>query len=170
MPTPPNSDAEIARISGVMRRLRVLIGRRVISRVAIANVAPSAEISFIDVLTQIPDIGEGHGDRPAGAMVGTIAQAMRIDPSRASRLVSQMVEAGLLGRVASPDDGRISLVVRTELGQRLHQEMRDVKRRMIRAAVSDWTPDEIETFATQFERFIGQWEHQIETDHRSVPD
>lgn len=170
-------DDGIERISDVLGRLRVLIGRRVISRMAIANVAPGVELSAIDVLALIPGGAPEAGQppqqpqHPQGITVGAVAQAMRIDPSRASRLVSQMVERGLLSRVASPGDARSCLIVRTDLGQRLHQEMLQVKRRLIDGALEDWAPEEIATFAAQFDRFISQWERQIaEDDQKSGQD
>jgi DNA-binding MarR family transcriptional regulator len=176
--TSPRShhSAEIDRIAEVLTRLRVVIGRRVISRVAIANVVPGAELSFIDVLSHIPELEDNFASPPTtvptsipnGATVGTVAQAMRIDPSRASRLVSNMVEQGLLIRLASPGDARSSYLMRTPLGQRLHQEMREVKARLIDGGLEGWTSEEIEIFATQFERFIGKWEQQLNDGDRDI--
>lgn len=155
------------KISDVLGRLRVLIGRRVISRIAIANVAPGIELSAIDVLGLVTSDAQ-NPSQGQGATVGTVAQGMRIDPSRASRLVSQMVENNLLARVASPGDARSCLLVRTELGQRLHQEMLQVKRQLIDGVLEDWSPNEIETFAGQFERFISQLERQIDNGDSPV--
>ncbi|QDL94960.1 winged helix-turn-helix transcriptional regulator (plasmid) [Paroceanicella profunda] len=212
--TPAPAEPDIHRISRALGRLRVLTGRRVISRVAIANVAPGAELSFIDVLTLVPgcDPGataspdsaaapvaapfdgatppaaggggaavsaEGAGIAPGGAglsapagpeaatdcpgtTVGAVARAMRIDPSRASRLISEMVARGLLARVASPSDARSSLVVRTELGERLHAEMRSVKHRLIGEALDGWPPEMVASFAEQFECFIDLWGARID--------
>lgn len=174
--TPPDATQvdSAERISKVMNRLRVLIGRRMISRVAIANVVPGAELSFIDVLTHVPlrpsdtdtgsDTGPNPGAQTQGITVGAVATAIRIDPSRASRLVSQMVDRGLLARVASPEDARSSLLVRTDLGERLHQEMRKIKMQLIHGSLDGWTDAEIETFAILFDRFIGNWEQQIDDD------
>lgn len=156
---------DLDRIAEVLTRLRVMIGRRVISRVAISNVAPEADLSFIDVLSQIPELGLA-----SSATVGTVAQAMRIDPSRASRLVSNMVAQGLLTRVGAPEDARSSYLNRTELGQRLHQEMRTVKTRLIEAGLEGWTLDEIHTFASQFERFILRWEEKIDEGEANMPN
>lgn len=166
--TPPDATHvdSAERISKVMNRLRVLIGRRMVGRVAIANVVPGAELSFIDVLTHVPlrPTGPDTGAQAQGITVGAVATAIRIDPSRASRLVSQMVDRGLLARVASPEDARSSLLVRTDLGERLHQEMRKIKMQLIHGSLDGWTDAEIETFAILFDRFIGNWEQQIDDD------
>jgi DNA-binding MarR family transcriptional regulator len=160
MTTSQSTDSEIRRISQVLGRLRVLIGRRLIGRAAIANIAPGTDLSYMDVLSVIPPTSDDPRETP-GTSVGAVAQAMRIDPSRASRLVSQMVDQGFLARVASPSDGRSSLVVRTDLGQRLHLEIREVKRRVITEALEGWTPEEIASFAALFDRFINSWEERL---------
>ncbi len=163
MAGPPPQDAELERISAVLTRLRILIGRRVISRVAIANVLPSAELSFIDALEHIP--GPPAPDvtvlPEAGMTVGALAAVLRIDPSRASRLAAQMVEQELLVRIAAPGDARSSLLQRSPLGERLFQETQSIKSRLIEAAVEGWPAEDIETFARLFDRFIGCWEDQF---------
>src|SRR6218665_2561537 len=103
---------DIAFISDTMARMRMMIGRRMISRLALANVTPGLELSHVDVLDAIRRI-EGE------ATVGLIAEHMRIDPSRGSRLVAEMVASGVLRRLASQEDGRRSVIELTELGQRL---------------------------------------------------
>ncbi|WP_118134497.1 MarR family winged helix-turn-helix transcriptional regulator [Oceanicella sp. SM1341] len=155
-------EEDLVRISSVIGRLRVLIGRRVISRVAIENVAPGAELSYIDVLSVVPPHGPGAADALEGTTVGAVAKAMRIDPSRASRLVSDMVERGLLTRVASPSDARSSLVVRTGLGERLHAELHAVKLRLLHEVLEDWPAEDVARFAELFERFIGLWENRMD--------
>ncbi|WP_407807920.1 MarR family winged helix-turn-helix transcriptional regulator, partial [Staphylococcus aureus] len=63
--------------------------------------------------------------------VGAIAEGMRIDPSRGSRVVADMVGRGLLKRGVSQEDGRRSIVEITPLGTSLLQEMRRTKMSVI---------------------------------------
>jgi DNA-binding MarR family transcriptional regulator len=131
--------------------MRILIGRRIIGRTAIANIAPGLEISHLDVLDVMRRI-EGE------VTVGAIAEAMRIDPSRGSRLVADLVARGILRRDASQADGRRSLVVRTEFGDSLLAEIRAVKRTLLARVLEDWPEDELNAFSVLFEKFVSGFE------------
>jgi DNA-binding MarR family transcriptional regulator len=147
----PASTQDFVRISDTLARLRMLIGRRVIARTAIANTVPGLEISHLDALDVMRRI-DGE------VTVGAIADAMRIDPSRGSRLVADLVARGVLRRDASQADGRRSLLVRTELGDRLLAEIRSVKRSLLVHVLEDWDEQELNTFSEQFERFVAGFE------------
>ena len=145
------SQEDVARISETLGRMRLLIGRRIIGRTAIANIAPGLEISHLDVLDVMRRI-EGE------VTVGAIAEAMRIDPSRGSRLVADLVARGILRRDASQADGRRSLVVRKEFGDSLLAEIRAVKRSLLARVLEDWPEDELSTFSLHFEKFVSRFE------------
>ena len=146
-PSPEN----VARIGETLARMRLLIGRRIIGRTAIARIVPGLEISHLDVLDVIRRI-EGE------ATVGAIAEAMRIDPSRGSRLVADLVARGILRRDASQADGRRSLLVATELGESLFAEIRSVKRSLLAHVLKGWPDDEINAFSVLFEKFVSGFE------------
>lgn len=151
-PSPsPSSAPHIAHISEVMARLRLLIGRRVISRTAIDSIAPSLEISHLDVLDAMRRI-DGE------VTVGAIADAMRLDPSRGSRLVAELVAQGLLRRDASQIDGRRSIIVRTERGDGLLAEIHATKRTLLSSLLDDWPEEDLEIFARLFDRFVSRVE------------
>lgn len=158
----PAAAADISHIAEVMGRLRLLVGRRVISRRAIDNIAPSLEISHVDVLDAMRRI-EGE------VTVGAIADIMRLDPSRGSRLVAELVAQGILRRDASQADGRRSVVVRTELGDRLMAEIHATKRRLLESMLDGWTEEELRVFAVLFDKFVGRFETAYSTDKISGP-
>lgn len=143
----------VERIGQAMSRMRIMIGRRVVGRVALQNVAPDLDISHIDVLDVIK-----RAERDSEVTVGTIAERMRIDPSRASRVVADMVERGVLRREASQADARRIVVVLTPLGLKLLEEIRAVKLAAIAEIVADWPQADIESFSRLFETFIGGFE------------
>ncbi|MEI4485313.1 MarR family winged helix-turn-helix transcriptional regulator [Frigidibacter sp. MR17.14] len=145
-------------ISATMGRLRLLIGRRLIGRAALANVAPGLELSVLDVLGLVPPAGAGEGNE---VTVGDVARGLRVDPSRASRLVSDLVDKGLLCRAASQADARRSVLHRTEFAERLVAEIRRVKHEVISEITADWAPDEVAAFATLFARFTERWEQRL---------
>lgn len=149
----------IESIGCTMSRMRVLIGRRMISRLALANVTPGLELSHVDVLDAIRRI-DGE------ATVGAIADYMRIDPSRGSRLVAEMVASGVLRRLASQADGRRSVIELTPLGGRLLKEMRDIRDGIIRQALKDWPQAEIDAFAVLYDRFVRNFEAMLPGDAR----
>lgn len=145
------SPEDVARVSESIGRMRLLIGRRIIGRTAIANIAPGLELSHLDVLDAMRRI-EGE------VTVGAIADMMRIDPSRGSRLVADLVARGILRRDASQADGRRSLVVRTEFGDTLLAELRAVKRSLLAGVLDGWDPDDLHAFSVLFEKFITDFE------------
>ena len=143
--------ADIAHISEVMGRMRLLIGRRVISRTLVDSLAPSLEISHLDALRAMSRI-EGE------VTVGAIADVMRLDPSRGSRLVAELVAQGLLRRAASQADGRRSIVVRTELGDQLMAEVNATKRQLLASMLDGWSEEELSVFAVLFDKFVSKFE------------
>jgi DNA-binding MarR family transcriptional regulator len=154
--TDANNDdtaAHTVAIGRSMGRWRVLVGRRVLARLAIDNVSPGLDITHIDVLDAV------RRAEPKGEVtVGAVAEAMRIDPSRASRIVGDMVARGLLKRQASQSDARRILLVMTEPGQKLMAEIQAVKRRVIDGILADWSPEDIAQFDRLFDRFVTGFE------------
>lgn len=152
---------EVLHISQTMTRMRLMIGRRVIGRMAIAKLAPELELSHIDVLDIIR---RSQGD----VTVGAIAEGMRIDPSRGSRVVAEMVSRGLLKRDVSQQDGRRSIIEITPLGQSILEEMRSAKISIIADVVQDWQQEDVADFARLFDRFICRFEKRLSPDSVSA--
>ncbi|NTJ41584.1 winged helix-turn-helix transcriptional regulator [Agrobacterium larrymoorei] len=152
----PVSD-EVLHIGHTMTRMRLMIGRRVIGRMAIAKLAPGLELSHIDVLDVV------HRAKGA-ATVGSIAEGMRIDPSRGSRVVADMVSRGLLQREVCQDDGRRSVIGITPLGNSILEEMRSAKLALVSEVVSDWPLEDVAEFARLFDKFIGRFETRLTPD------
>ncbi len=149
--TPDEGIAEdIVLIGQTMTRMRVMMGRRVIGRMAIARAAPGLDLSQLDVLEVVRRIESEGG----GATVGAVAEAMRLDPSRGSRLVADLVQLELLRRQACQDDGRRSILRLTRQGEHLMAQIRTVKHAVVEQATSDWTAEEKLAFGTLFSRFL----------------
>ncbi|ARQ12140.1 MarR family transcriptional regulator protein [Rhizobium etli] len=157
-------DENLPRIGRSMARMRLMTGRRLIGRLAIQSAAPGFELSHLDVLDAV------RRAEPAGEVtVGTIAEMLRIDPSRASRVVAEMVGRNVLRREASQADARRIVVVITDAGQALLAEIHAQKLAIISEIVSDWPGEDIERFATLFERFIGGYEAIFLSRDRDTP-
>lgn len=149
-----SADETIIVIGQTLTRMRFLIGRRIVGRMAIANVAPGLDLTDLDVLDVSRRIAQAGGE----VTVGAIAEAMRIDPSRGSRLVADLVSRGILRRDASQEDGRRSLIAPTELGENLLKEIRNVKHGLIEQMTADWSMEDRETFGRLFARFVDGFE------------
>lgn len=148
-----DSEARRASIGRSMGRWRLLVGRRVLARLAIDNVAPGLEISHLDVLDAVR-----RAEREGEVTVGTIADCMRVDPSRASRIVSEMVARGALRREASQADARRIIVVMTDAGKKLMLEVQAVKRGVIETILVDWPEEDVAAFAVLFDKFVAGME------------
>jgi len=157
-------DENVPRIGRSMARMRLMTGRRLIGRLAIQSVAPGLELSHLDVLDAV------RRAQPAGEVtVGMIAEMLRIDPSRASRVVADMVGRNVLRREASQADARRIVVVMTEVGQGLLAEIVAQKLAIISEIVSDWPQEDVERFATLFDRFIGGYEAVFLSRDKDTP-
>ncbi|NLS05765.1 winged helix-turn-helix transcriptional regulator [Rhizobium sp. P32RR-XVIII] len=154
----------VPRIGRSMTRLRLMTGRRLIGRLAIESVAPGLELSHLDVLDALR-----RTQTTGEVTVGTIAEMLRIDPSRASRIVADMVSRNVLRRKASQADARRIIVVLTPLGQRLLSEIRAQKLSFISEIVADWPTKDVEDFAALFERFIDGYEEVFLSRDKDTP-
>ena len=157
-------DPDVLRIGQVMTRMRLMTGRRLIGRLAIQSVAPDLELSHLDVLDAVRRV-EAEGE----ATVGAIAATLRIDPSRASRVVAEMVARNVLRRKASQADARRIVLVMTPLGQRLLGQIQAQKRALIADIVADWPPEDVDAFATLFDRFIAGYERVFQKLDTETP-
>lgn len=91
---------------------------------------------------------------------GALAEAMCADPSTVSRQVANLVEGGLVRREADPHDGRISVLVVTDLGRAAAAEAKARRNAYMERVLSGWTDDERETFADLLERFAAGYAEQ----------
>ncbi|PDT17273.1 MarR family transcriptional regulator [Rhizobium sp. J15] len=163
--SPADPDGEnVPRIGRSMARMRLMTGRRLIGRLAIQSAAPGLELSHLDVLDAV------RRAQPAGEVtVGMIAEMLRIDPSRASRVVAEMVGRNVLRREASQADARRIVVVITPAGQDLLAAILTQKLAIISEIVSDWPDEDVERFAALFERFIGGYEAVFLSRDKDTP-
>lgn len=106
--------------------------------------------SAVDVLDAI----EAAEQAGTPATVSGVAAALNVDQPRASKLVAAAVEAGLVRREADQADGRRALLVRTERGNALSQELHRFRRSIFATAMSDWTDADRAAFARLLTRFV----------------
>ncbi|MFJ4036675.1 MarR family winged helix-turn-helix transcriptional regulator [Microbacterium sp. NPDC090007] len=89
--------------------------------------------------------------------VSEIAEAVGVDQPRASRLVQQAAQMGLVAREPDPDDARRTRVVLTPEGEGLVSGFRGRRRDAVRSALESFTADESREFARLLAKFADAW-------------
>lgn len=147
--TPAAAEA-VASIDAVMHKVRRAIQRREFGRQLMARLDPTLEVAHLDTISAIAH----KGDEPAQEVtVGLIAERLGIDPSRASRVVADVVDRGLAKRVASQLDARRICLELTAKGQRFVDSVRRNKLEIFAQALGQWNERELVVFAALFDRF-----------------
>jgi DNA-binding MarR family transcriptional regulator len=92
-----------------------------------------------------------------GLSVSEIADLIGVDQPRASRLVNESAERGLVTRRADERDARRSVVELTEQGRSILTKTNESRRTAVADAVAGFTPEETATFAALLTRFVADW-------------
>ncbi len=102
------------------------------------------------ILAAITDIGP-----VTGCHSKDLAARCALDPSTISRAVAALVRAGLVARVADPDDGRASVLLPTPEGRAALDDITGWYDDRLAEALRDWTEDDLAALATLLRRFSG---------------
>lgn len=146
--------AAIVQIDAAMTRIRKGMMRRESAVAILAELDPSLDLQKLDVMSAVMHWHpENDADATREVTVGTVAERMGIDPSRASRLVAEVVEAGYIRRVASQQDSRRIVLEPTDKGVAFGEEFRAHKTAMLATGLEGWTEEELVAFAPLIERF-----------------
>ncbi len=89
--------------------------------------------------------------------VSAIADAIGVDQPRASRLVQQSVDMGLVRREADPDDARRTRIVLTDGGSALVRGFRGDRRDAIASALASFTDAERADLARLLTKLAESW-------------
>jgi DNA-binding MarR family transcriptional regulator len=143
-------------IDALMQKWRRRAMRRELGHRALIDLKAGIDLAQFDVLAAIEgpasEFGEGGGE----TMVATVAERLVIDPSRASRLVSEMVDQGFARRAISQADARRAIVELTPRGQAVVDAVRAYKFLVMGDFLGQWPKRELEAFVPLLKRF-GSW-------------
>ncbi len=89
--------------------------------------------------------------------VSELADAIGVDQPRASRLVQQSVELGLVRREADPDDARRTRIVLTEQGAAIVRGFRGDRRDAVADALAGFTDAERAELARLLTKLADAW-------------
>lgn len=93
-------------------------------------------------------------DEAAGEItVGAVADQLNVDPSVASRMVTDCIDSGYLQRAASASDGRRTVLRMTPAGVALRDRFRSLQRETFEEITSAWTTAERLEFARLLVRY-----------------
>ncbi|MGI5149803.1 MarR family winged helix-turn-helix transcriptional regulator [Plantactinospora sp. CA-294935] len=127
------------RLRDLMSAMRLIRHRRAIER-------PAVPSGLVGMLLQT--------DEAAGCHAKELADRSGLDPSTVSRAVAALVARGLVTRRADPADRRASFLVLTDEGRTALADARDWYGDLLRAALADWSPAEIDALTSALDRFV----------------
>jgi DNA-binding MarR family transcriptional regulator len=125
------------------------------------------ELAQFQGLTAVARIVFGIGRPAQDATIGLVAEEMALDPSRASRIVAELVAQGYVLRAAAQDDGRKSVLALTALGRKAMADLRDAKWKLLLATFEGWSEDEITSFARLFGKYV-EASHRVTAEARCL--
>ena len=103
----------------------------------------SGQMDTLDILVQ-------H----EGWRMGDLADALRVDPSTATRAVQRLERVGLASRCTSPSDKRVVVVSVTEAGRERHAAAQARRLDALRAIMEEFDTKERQHLAAFLERFV----------------
>ncbi|WP_029041492.1 MarR family winged helix-turn-helix transcriptional regulator [Cucumibacter marinus] len=152
-------------VDGILQTWRQRMSKRELGNMAIAELGLDIDLAQLDVLIAIHAPYQGIPEGEQGeTMVATVAERLSIDPSRASRLVSELVNLGYARREASQADARRTIIAATEAGIALVDAVRTYKFLIMGEFFAEWTEKERAAFLPLLERF-STWSDQIDAPH-----
>ncbi|WP_378736396.1 MarR family winged helix-turn-helix transcriptional regulator [Nocardia brasiliensis] len=89
---------------------------------------------------------------------GALAGALHADASTVSRQVAQLVDRQLVERQADPADGRATVLVVTDRGRAIAEQIRRRRNENLTRVMADWTPQSRADFAELLRQFVDDFE------------
>ena len=135
-----------------MVRIRRSQTRRSLSKLAERELGRPIAMSrsfVVDALDESADTASA-----SEITVGDIAERLGIDPSRASRMVAEAIDAGDVRRIASQSDGRRITLELTTQGRELARSARRLRLKLFDRAMSDWSAHDRDQLARLLTKFI----------------
>lgn len=143
-----SSDDTVRRIALAWRELRRGATGTVLRSHLLGPDGPPLEQAQLDAL----EILAGH---PSGLRMSEFADALRVDPSTATRSIARLERHGLAERVAVEGDKRIVTARATAEGQRMVKQVSRLRAVGMQRLLEPFDTDERERFAEFLERFVG---------------
>jgi DNA-binding MarR family transcriptional regulator len=131
------------------------------------DAGPRVELSTVLVVHAVASTVREPASR---CDIGTVAAALRVAHSTASRLVDRAARAGMVTRGRDPDDPRRTTVSLTASGERLDADAVRFRTAQLASLLDDWTADDIGTLTALLERFARAASHTSSPAHHPAPE
>jgi DNA-binding MarR family transcriptional regulator len=128
-------------ISTIGREIRFLVRRMTSLYNSIETLDRAAVLLLVELQAQGP-LG-----------ISTLAASLQLDISTASRQAAALENKGLVERLSSPEDGRVSLLQITDLGAAQLQEVRQIYHSMLAEILEDWSEEDLHLFKDLLARY-----------------
>jgi len=151
-------------IDRTMMQIRNSMARRSLGRMALRDLGIDIETADLDIISAVEAGPAGDSE----VTVGMVAERLSIDPSRASRIVADAVDKGLVRRVASQADARRIGLELTDTGKSHAAAIRAYKWSLFAQTLGEWPEEDLVTFARLFDRFSG-WVAEARTKMGGKP-
>lgn len=142
-----SDDDTVRRIALAWRELRRGASGAALRSHLLGPDGPPLEQAQLDAL-------EILASEPNGWRMSEFAEALRVDPSTATRAISRLERHGLAERAAGDDDKRIVTARATATGRRMVKSVGRLRAIGMQRLVEPFDPDERERFAEYLERFV----------------
>jgi len=96
--------------------------------------------------------------QPAWRM-SELAEALRVDPSTATRAVHRLVRSGLADRGTGAADGRVVMVSATDAGRQRHAAIARRRRHSLARMLGEFSADERRQLADLLDRLVAALDH-----------
>jgi DNA-binding MarR family transcriptional regulator len=100
--------------------------------------------------------------------MGDLADALRVDPSTATRAVQRLEKFGLAQRCAGTEDKRVVMVSASEVGRERHAEAAARREQLMQHIMAEYDAAEFEQLAHLMERFVRSLDDFV--DGLNAPD
>lgn len=157
------------RIDRVVQNWRRRMHKRELGHRALRALGLDIELAQADILFAIgapASLETGSDDE---VMVSTIAERLSIDPSRASRLVAEMVNGGYARRAVSQRDARRTILELTPAGRAVVDAVHNYKWLLLGEFFSGWPQKDVELFVPLLERY-SEWMRTSEATEEKFAD
>ncbi|MGI3170541.1 MarR family winged helix-turn-helix transcriptional regulator [Pseudooceanicola sp. C21-150M6] len=158
----PDTIDHALELDAMLQAWRRRVQRRELGIMAVRELGLKLDMPKLDVMIAIwAPSNEFKGAGEDETMVATIAARLGIDPSRASRLVTELIAEGYAERAVSQLDARRTIVTLSEKGNAVISAVRNIKYLILGSFLSDWTEEEMEIFTPLLRRFT-KWQDEVD--------
>ena len=144
-------DDSLSEVGPALLRLYRLWGRNKMQAMPPIDTSLSRKDLNRALIVELVEEGALSG---AEISVGTLADQLDVDPSAASRMVSDTIKAGYLRRAPSQADARRALLELTDPGRELLNRFRDHQRAVFEQITQDWAPHDQHEFARLLTSYV----------------